>query len=911
MAEISRAKLFGKLNTLCYKAIESATTFCKLRGNPYVELVHWLHQILQLQDSDLHRVLRHFDVNAAKIAKDFVDNLDRLPRGATSISDLSSQVDEMVERGWIYTTLMFNQNQVRSGHLLIGALKTNSLRNALIAISREFERIKLESLIAEFGSIVGGSPEETLRGRDGTEAAPGEASGAMSPAALGKQEALQKFTVDLTEQARSGKIDPIVGRDDEIRQVVDILMRRRQNNPILTGEAGVGKTAVVEGFALRIAAGDVPPSLKDVSLRALDVGLLQAGASMKGEFEERLKQVIEEVQASEKPIILFIDEAHTLVGAGGAAGTGDAANLLKPALARGTLRTVAATTWAEYKKYIEKDPALTRRFQTVQVDEPSEEKAILMMRGVASSLEKHHRVQILDEALEAAVRLSHRYIPARQLPDKSVSLLDTAAARVAISQHAVPAEIDDCRRKIASLNTELEIIGREKSVGIDTKSREQTARESLLAEQTRLVGLEQRWNEEKKLVEKILAIRGKLREDFSKVEGTSSAVEKSVDQAAQAAVSSHEIPRTLSDAERQKLLDGLTNLQKQLADLQGENPLILPTVDEQAVASVVADWTGIPVGRMVKNEIEAVLKLSDNLNRRVIGQRHALEMIARRIETSRAKLDNPNKPIGVFMLAGPSGVGKTETALALAEALYGGEQNVITINMSEFQEAHTVSTLKGAPPGYVGYGEGGILTEAVRRKPYSVVLLDEVEKAHSDVHEIFFQVFDKGIMEDGEGRLIDFKNTLILLTTNVGSDLIMNLCKDPELTPEPEAIAQALRPSLLKVFPAALLGRIVTIPYYPLSDDMIANICRLQLGRIERRITSNHRLPFTFDDAVVKLIVERCTELESGGRMIDAILTNTLLPHISRELLTRMMAGQAMSRIHVTTQDGNFAYDFD
>jgi type VI secretion system protein VasG len=732
---------------------------------------------------------------------------------------------------------------------------------------------------------------------------------------MGQGEALRQFTIDLTEEARKGRVDPIVGRDEEIRQVVDILMRRRQNNPLLTGEAGVGKTAVVEGFAQRIARGDVPPALRDVSLLSLDVGLLQAGASMKGEFEERLKQVIDEVQASEKPIILFIDEAHTLIGAGGAAGTGDAANLLKPALARGQLRTVAATTWAEYKKHIEKDPALTRRFQVVQVDEPSEEKAILMMRGMASTLEMHHRVQVLDESIEAAVRLSHRYIPARQLPDKSVSLLDTASARVAVSQHAVPPEVDDCRRRIEGLETELEIIGREKAIGIDTAEREENAREKLAAERERLEGLEDRWNTEKELVRKILDLRAQLRGDLGKVEGTDSGLEQQADAVAESV--SVEGGKGASEAERQQtadratLLGELADMQSQLTQLQGESPLILPTVDEQAVASVVADWTGIPVGRMVKNEIEAVLNLAENLNQRVIGQRHALDMIARRIETSRAQLDNPGKPIGVFMLAGPSGVGKTETALALAESLYGGEQNVITINMSEFQEAHTVSTLKGAPPGYVGYGEGGVLTEAVRRKPYSVVLLDEVEKAHSDVHEIFFQVFDKGLMEDGEGRLIDFKNTLILLTTNVGSELIMNMCKDPELMPEPEGIAQALREPLLQVFPAALLGRIVTIPYYPLSDEMVGEICRLQLGRIQRRIVANHRVPLEYDDEVIKLIVSRCTELESGGRMIDAILTNTMLPRVSREMLTRMMEGRPIGRVQVTVDGGEFEYRFD
>jgi type VI secretion system protein VasG len=635
---------------------------------------------------------------------------------------------------------------------------------------------------------------------------------------------------------------------------------------------------------------------------------------MKGEFENRLRQVIDEVQASPKPIVLFIDEAHTLIGAGGAAGTGDAANLMKPALARGTLRTVAATTWAEYKKYFEKDPALTRRFQVVQVDEPGEDKAILMLRGVASVMEKHHRVQLLDEALEAAVKLSHRYIPARQLPDKAVSLLDTSCARVAISQHAVPAEVEDSRHGIDALNTELAIIGREKAVGVDTTQREADATSKLAAEKERLVKLEERWRTEKELVEQILATRAKLRGVVGKVEGTQTALERAADASAKS-VSIDAGPKSVERAapaeSSEQLLAKLRELQSKLTELQGESPLILPSVDAQAVASVVADWTGIPVGRMVKNEVEAVLKLGDTLNERVIGQRHALDMIARRVQTSRARLDNPNKPIGVFMLCGPSGVGKTETGLALAESLYGGEQNIITINMSEYQEAHTVSTLKGAPPGYVGYGEGGILTEAVRRKPYSVVLLDEVEKAHPDVHEMFFQIFDKGWMEDAEGRYIDFKNTLILLTSNVGTDLVMSLCKDPELMPEAEGIAKALREPLLKVFPPALLGRLVVIPYYPLSDQVLASIIRLQLERIGKRIAENHRIRFTYDDPVVKLIAGRCSEVESGARVVDAILTNTMLPRISQEFLTRMMEGKKVERVRVSVEGGDFGYAFE
>jgi len=927
MSEISRASLFSKLNSLGFRAIESATVFCKMRGNPYVELVHWLHQILQLQNSDVHRIIAAFELDPARLAKDITEALDRLPRGATSISDLSSHVEEAVERGWVYATLMFKDSQVRTGYLIVGILKTPGLRNALPAMSREFEKVRVDELCERFAKIAGGSPEDALGAADGSRvaAAPGEASAAM--ASGGKQEALRKYSIDLTERAAKGDLDPVVGRDKEIRQIVDILMRRRQNNPILTGEAGVGKTAVVEGFAARIAAKEVPPPLRDVVLRILDVGLLQAGASMKGEFESRLRAVIDEVQASPKPVVLFIDEAHTLIGAGGAAGTGDAANLLKPALARGTLRTVAATTWAEYKKYIEKDPALTRRFQVVNIDEPDEPRAIVMMRGVASAMEQHHRVQLLDEAIEAAVKLSHRYIPARQLPDKAVSLLDTAGARVAVSQHAVPAAVEDARRRMEAMNTELAIIEREKAVGIDTADREARVRESLGQESVRLRGLEERWGEEGRLVERILALRARLRADLGPVDAAAGAIPgASGASAAPPGTVTAEAVVTLppegragaaagrpevDPAEREQLLDELRRLQEALQGLQGESPLILPSVDAQAVASVVADWTGIPVGRMVKDEIKAVMRLADTIEQRVIGQRHALEMIARRVQTSRARLDNPNKPIGVFLLAGSSGVGKTETGLALAEALYGGEQNIITINMSEYQEAHTVSTLKGAPPGYVGYGEGGVLTEAVRRRPYSVVLLDEVEKAHPDVHEIFFQVFDKGWMEDAEGRYIDFRNTLILLTTNVGTDLIVGMCKDPELMPEPEGIAQALREPLLKVFPPALLGRLVVIPYYPLSDATLVAIIRLQLDRIGKRIAENHKVAFRYDDGVVALIASRCREVESGARVVDAILTNTLLPRISQEFLNRLSEGTPIGGVALAVEDGDFAYGFD
>ena len=911
MTEISRATLFGKLNPIGYKAIEGATVFCKLRGNPYVELVHWLHQILNAQDSDLHRLAKHYALDASRLASDMTAALDRLPRGATSISDFAPQIEEAVERAWVFGTLMFGVSQIRTGHIVLGMLKTQTLRNALFATSRQWEKIKPDALSDEFDSVLGNSPEAGMAAADGP-AAPGEASQAIAPAQMGKQEALQKFSVDLTQRARDGQLDPVTGRDAEIRQVVDVLMRRRQNNPILTGEAGVGKTAIVEGFALRIVAGDVPPQLKDVSLRTLDVGLLQAGASMKGEFEQRLRQVIEEVQSSPKPIILFIDEAHTLIGAGGAAGTGDAANLLKPALARGTLRTIAATTFAEYKKYFEKDPALTRRFQVVQVDEPGEDKAILMMRGIVSPLEKHHKVVILDEAIEAAVRLSHRYIPARQLPDKSVSLLDTAAARVAVSQHATPPAVEDTRRRISALETERDIVDRETAIGIDLGDRAAKIETSLAAERETLAGLDARWEKERGLVDQILSLRAKLREGGMPVDVMPVDVQPTGDAPASPnhASPDHAFPNH-APPDRAAMLDELRRLQAELAEHQGENPLILPSVDQQAVASVVADWTGIPVGRMVRNEAAAVLNLAETLARRVVGQDHGLRMVARRVQTSRAGLDNPVKPVGVFMLCGPSGVGKTETALTIAESLYGGEQNLITINMSEFQEAHTVSTLKGAPPGYVGYGEGGVLTEAVRRKPYSVVLLDEIEKAHPDVHEIFFQVFDKGAMEDGEGRQIDFRNTLILLTSNVGTDLIMNMCRDPELMPEVEEIAKALREPLQKVFPPALLGRLIVIPYLPLSDEVMRSIIRLQLSRIQKRVQANRDIPFTFDDSIVDMIASRCTEPESGGRIIDNILTNTMLPDISAAFLGRMLEGNPPKRVHVGASEAGFTYEFD
>ncbi|EDT41161.1 type VI secretion system ATPase TssH [Burkholderia ambifaria] len=884
MAEISRATLFGKLNALGFRSIESGTVFCKLRGNPCVELEHWLHQILQGQDSDLNRIVRHFDVDAAALARDLTQALDRLPRGAGGAIDLSSQVEEAVERGWVYGSLLYGATRVRTGHLLIGMLKTPSLRRSLLGVSRQFEHVKLEPLVDDFGALLAASPEARDSAPSIGSAVPGEASGAMPPAPLGQQAALARYTVDLTALAREGKLDPIMGRDEEIRQVSEILMRRRQNNPILTGEAGVGKTAVVEGLAQRIIAGDVPPALRDVVLRTLDVGLLQAGASMKGEFEQRLRQVIEEVQAAQQPVILFIDEAHTLVGAGGAAGTGDAANLLKPALARGTLRTIAATTWAEYKKHIEKDPALTRRFQSVAVAEPDEAKALRMLRGLIPAMESHHGVQVLDEALEASVQLSHRYIADRQLPDKAVSLLDTVCARVAASQHATPPALERARATIAALEAELALIEREAAVGIDRQARAVRVEAALADERARRDSLEARWLSAKELVSTGLAHRARLRE----LNATRRDAEPTL------------------ESERAFRLSELERLERELHACQGETPLVLASVDRHAVTAIVQDWTGIPVGRMVGNEIDGLLNLADTLDERIIGQPHATRAIARRVQIARAGLDRPGRPVGVFLLAGPSGVGKTETALALADALYGGEHNLITINMSEYQEPHTVSTLKGAPPGYVGYGEGGVLTEAVRRRPYSVLLLDEVEKAHPDVHEVFYQVFDKGWMEDGEGRLIDFRNTLILLTTNAGSESVARLCADPERAPEPDALAAALREPLLRVFPPALLGRMTVVPYYPLGVSALTTIARLQIERLGQRMQDSHGIALWYGNEVVQALIERCDEPDSGARLIDAVLTQMLLPQIGRAVLQMRKTGQEIDNVEVGVEEGRF-----
>lgn len=879
--------IIKRLNKTCLNSLQSAAGLCLSRTNHDVEIEHWLLKLIELPDIDLPRIFRQFEVDQSRLQRDLTRAIDQFKMGNDRNPTLAPSIEQLVREAWLLASIQFQARQIRSGVLLLALLSEDKLARLARDASPELAKIQTEPLFTNLMKIVAGSSED-----EGTAADKADAGAEGQAPRVGTQTpGLDQFTVNLTERAKQGKIDPVIGRESEVRQMVDILIRRRQNNPILTGEAGVGKTAVVEGFALRIARGDVPPALRNVVLRTLDLGLLQAGAGVKGEFENRLKQVISEVKASPVPIIMFIDEAHTLIGAGGQAGQGDAANLLKPALARGDLRTIAATTWAEYKKYFEKDAALARRFQVIKVEEPTEERAITMMRGIIGMLEAHHGVRILDEAVESAVKLSHRYIPGRQLPDKSVSLLDTACARVAIGQSAIPPAVEDCRREIEHLKVEIGILDREIATGARHDERLAGEEQALKQAEDRLAGLEERWKDEARRVGEIRALAEQLerrhREDRAKADG-------------KPAEPSPEF------AKLQAELDAKTH---ELRKIQGESPLMQICVDSQTIAEVIAGWTGIPVGKMLADEIKTILGLKSKLEERVIGQSQALEAVAQRIRTSRASLTDPRKPIGVFLMVGPSGVGKTETALALAEAIYGGERNLVTINMSEYQEAHTVSGLKGSPPGYVGYGEGGVLTEAVRRKPYCVVLLDEVEKAHPDVMELFFQVFDKGSLEDGEGREIDFKNTVIILTSNVGTDTIMKLCADPETRPDPDGLSEALRPDLLKVFPAALLGRMSLVPYYPIGDDVMKQIIALQLGRIAKRMKENHRAQLTYGEDLVDSIAHRCTEVESGARNVEHILTQTLLPEMSQEFLTRMAEGRTISKVHVTVGDrGKFQY---
>ena len=889
---INLKSLIGRLNDTTRGTLEAAAGLCLSRTHYDIEPEHFLLKLLDKPDTDVPMALKHFGVDKSKLTADLNRSIDKFKSGNARTPAISPSLLRALTEGWTIGSLNYSAGQVRSGFVLLALLSEDDLSRLMREISpREFDKINLESLRKDFFALTQMSSET---------ASPLAADGGITQAALGaptpggKTPHLDQYTTNLTENARKGKIDPVLGRDTEIRQIVDILMRRRQNNPILTGEAGVGKTAVVEGFALRLANGDVPPPLKKVNLHSLDLALLQAGAGVKGEFENRLKGLIEEVKSSPSPIILFIDEAHTMIGAGGQAGQNDAANLLKPALARGELRTIAATTWSEYKKYFEKDAALARRFQVVKVEEPEEDQCSTMLRGIVASLEKHHNLRILDEAVTSTVKLSHRYLAGRQLPDKAVSVLDTACARLALGQNATPPAIEDAGRRLDDLAVQQRILERETAVGADHQQRLAAIAEERTQVTARLDALKSRWEKETNLVQKIRDIRTQL-------EGAVASAPVAQDGGVAAAPAPNPEVSTTS----------LAQLEAELEALQGDEPLMRVCVDTQTVSEVISGWTGIPVGKMVKDEIGSVLDLSQQLGRRVIGQNSALDAVAQRIITSRASLDDPGKPVGVFLLVGPSGVGKTETALALSDLLYGGERNLITINMSEFQEAHTVSTLKGSPPGYVGYGEGGVLTEAVRRRPYSVVLLDEVEKAHPDVLELFYQVFDKGNMEDGEGREIDFKNNVILLTTNACTDTLMKLCADPETMPGSQGLVQALKPELNKIFKPAFLGRMMIVPYFPVRDEALKRIVVLKLDKIRRRLQENHAVALQYDDTLVSEIAKRCTEVESGARNVDNILSNTLLPEISRELLGRMAEGLVLESVTVGIgADGKFTYSW-
>lgn len=884
--------LIGKLNQTCRQAAERAASLCMAQGHYEVDLEHLFLALLEKPASDFSIVARRSGIEASVLEADLNAEIRGFKNGNTRTPVFSPHLPRLFEHAWLIASLDTQTTRIRSGHLLLALLTEPDLAALARRGSRLFESFRLEELKHDFAALTAGSEEAGQSVALGDGAAQDEA--ASPAAALSKTPALDQYTTNLTERAREGKIDPVIGRDAEIRQMIDILTRRRQNNPILTGEAGVGKTAVVEGLALRIVAGDVPPALAGVALRTLDMGLLQAGASVKGEFENRLKSVIDEVKQSPTPIILFIDEAHTMIGAGGQAGQNDAANLLKPALARGELRTIAATTWSEYKKYFEKDAALARRFQVVKVEEPSETLAASMLRGMAPLMEQHFGVRILDEAIVAAARLSHRYISGRQLPDKAVGVLDTACARVALGRSATPALIDDARHRLARQETERAALRREAATGAAQSARLRELDEEMDATRQQLAAAEARLAEESELVRQIHALREELEAAGQEPEAETSGKR-----------------RAGKAAEPTPAQAQLAELQQQLRALQGEAPLVPAYVDAQVIAEIVSAWTGIPLGRMVNDEIRTVLELQPLLAERVIGQDHALHAIAQRVRTARAGLEDPNKPKGVFLFVGPSGVGKTETALAVADILYGGERKLVTINMSEYQEAHSVSGLKGSPPGYVGYGEGGVLTEAVRRQPYSVVLLDEIEKAHPDVLELFFQVFDKGVMDDAEGREIDFRNTLIILTSNVGSSAIMQAClnKSADERPDPDAMQELLAPQLYKAFKPAFLGRMKTIAYYPVDDDALARIIGLKLARIAERVQANHRALFDWDEALVEAVLARCTEVDTGARNVDHILNGTLLPQIAEQVLGRMAQGEAIARIRVTAgKNGDFRY---
>jgi len=893
MITIDLKSLVGKLNETCRNTLEGAAGLCLSRTHYNVEIEHWLLKLLEIGDSDIIAILEKYKVDIGKLTKNLNDELDRVKSGNTRAPALSPTIVDLAKNAWMLASVEYGHPVATSAHILAALMLDDKLRRSTDATSGELEKIPPESLRETTRAIVGTTAESTAAGIGDTSSSGDAASGAPS-----KTPSLDKFCVNLTESAKQGKIDAVLGRDEEIRQIIDILIRRRQNNPILTGEAGVGKTAVAEGFALRIAAGDVPDPLKGVAILSLDLGLLQAGASVKGEFENRLKSVIAEVKASVTPIILFIDEAHTLIGAGGKEGQGDAANLLKPALARGELRTIAATTWAEYKKYFERDPALTRRFQVVKIEEPDEDKAINMMRAISVMLQNHHGVRIMDEAIVDSVRLSSRYITSRQLPDKSVSLLDTACARVSLSQSATPASIEDTRRHISQSERNIISLERENATLGNCEDRIEQLTKAKKEYEKHLKEQETQWDKEVAKVKEIHELQKQIEDDFHAQKMSKEELKKK------------DAPKTLADKDREKIKKEIHKLMTELSAIQGEDPMIQVNVGSQAIAEVVANWTGIPVGKMMSDEINTILNLPDVLGKRIIGQKHALEAIAKSIRTSRAGLTDPRKPVGVFFMVGSSGVGKTESALALADLLFGGEQNMTVINMSEFKEEHKVSMLLGSPPGYVGYGEGGVLTEAVRRKPYSVVLLDEMEKAHPGVQDVFYNLFDKGTIKDGEGRDIDFRNTVIIMTSNAAEEHIRAMCASSEELPDPETLMENFRPQLLKYFKPAFLGRTTVVPFYPLNDEDLMKICEINMKRVEKRIRGHYDAEFTYHEDVVLHIVARSQEVDTGARNIENILTSSMLPEIATECLSKMANNETINKIHVgVSKDGDFAYE--
>jgi len=852
-------QLIKHMSDECRDLFEKSVAVASSRSHHAIDIEHWLWQVLETQDREIISVLKHFDINQDLLTADINSALESLKTGNEGFPKIASDIARLLFEAWMIASSEYSSLDIRPIHVLLALIENDTLRMKAIRLSRALEKIHGEDIRIECESLLKGKHAKSDSGSPETK--------------LTKTPALDQFTIDLTQQAKEGKMDPVLGRDNEIRQMIDILCRRRQNNPILTGEAGVGKTAVVEGLAQRIAAANVPTSLQGVSLRSLDLGLLQAGAGVKGEFENRLKNVIKEVQKSSTPIILFIDEAHTLIGAGNQSGGGDAANLLKPALARGELRTIAATTWAEYKKYVETDAALTRRFQVVKIDEPNEDQAVVMLRSMVGMLEQHHDVVILDEAVVNAVKLSHRYIAGRQLPDKCVSLLDTACARVNLGLRIIPSKIENCEQSLSNIKTELDKIRNEQVTGHDHEGTIVDLEVKKVSIEAECSALKERWEQAKQLIGEISRLRSEIE---------SGQQQEKQDQSDQS-------------AKRSKLIA----LRKQLAALQGDQALIYECVDTSVIAEVVADWTGIPVGRMQVDEINDVLKLRDYMEERVIGQTHAIDLIAKHMQTARAKLTDPKRPLGIFLLVGPSGVGKTETALALAEQMYGSERNMTVINMSEFKEEHKVSLLMGSPPGYVGYGEGGILTEAVRRKPYSVVLLDEMEKAHPGVQDIFYQVFDKGILRDGEGRDIDFKNTVIIMTSNTASEQIEKLCLDKDTRPTPEGMVAAIGAQLRETYKPAFLGRLNVIPYYSLDEEVLEKITYIQLDNIKQRVLENYHIPLTYTEGLVKSITSQCQQSDTGARQINSILINTLLPSLSEKILSHLAAEKPLVSIKV------------